>query len=442
MATPKPKKAVKSTTARVGSAGVKASLSKPVVANDKLAKRTDDPAVLRALAGDGDPRVRTAVASNSATPAAVLRVLAKDAIVGVAAAVARNANTPSGILEKLASSKEARVRLGVANNPGAPIDLLRSFLRLDEPPLKNAALENPGLPFADRLAFVESDAGRFYRYHVVADQRVPPETVAQWVRAAQFWYIEDQRLLDLVLTRPLDSPILHALVVKQVATVWGSRALNHPGVTSDMLLEIVRAGAGDMQTPRQILLHPRADHRVLAAGLANTDFTMLLDSDIADVLARELGNLDRFSGETASTPPPLVLESPVAVTLGINEDVERQLRRLSRQYAEPVSRLRVVSRKPATVGWHFPLSPAGGRHSSSLVVEGSSWAPSFVIEADDKSPTASDPGALTLSLSADAANALSGTSIRWSVQDQQFYFGSLGALEAADGVPRHVVVIP
>lgn len=426
-------------TGRVDAASTKESSS--VVANQKVAKRAVDPAVLRALAGDIDPRVRVAVASNSATPPAVLRALARDAIVDVTAAVAQNPKAPPGLLEKLASSKLARIRLRVAKNPGAPIDVLRSFLRGHEPPLKNAALQNPALPFADRLAFAESDVGRYYRYHVVADERVPPGTVAAWVRTAAQFCIEDQQLLDLVLARDYGPPILHALVVGQAGTVWGSRALGHPEVDSDMLLEI--AETLDPECWRKVIFHPRADRRVLAAGLAVVDDLLYFDdADALAALTNELGNIDRYAGAPAAAPRRLVIESLVACTVNLDESAGLQLRRLSWQYTAPVSRLRVVPTRSATAGWSLPLSPAGGRHNSLVEVEGHTWAPSFVIEADDQPPAVARPDSLTLSLSKAAADALRGTSIRWSIRDQHFYYGTLAAIEASAHVPGHVVVIP
>jgi hypothetical protein len=74
--------------------------------------------ILRLLAEDPDPRVRSMVADKRKLDQATFEVLAGDADAAVRARVARNAKAPTGVLERLAGDPEPLVRDAVAARTG------------------------------------------------------------------------------------------------------------------------------------------------------------------------------------------------------------------------------------------------------------------------------------------------------------------------------------
>ncbi len=426
--------------------GDEPALDAPARAKLRLAKRTHYPAVLRELAGDAHHRVRSAVAANTATPSATLRQLSKDTNPTVVAAVAVNPSAPARLLEALARSKHTRIAVAVARNPGAPAELLATFLDRYEPRTKNAALDNPALPFEVKLAFTSSKGGHYYRYHVVADPRVPSETVARWVAEANQCAIEDQRLLDLVLrTRELDATIHEALIFEQSCTTWGTKALEHPRVTGDMLLTLLELHPQLGEMHQTVLNHPRADGRhvrfVLDAIADDDGFTMHFEDHELAAFARELACCGEADAERA---PALVIECPTPVSLDVDERVVRQLRRLGRQCLEPTSHLRVAPESEDSTGWSAALAPViGGGWVEEVGDDAPPRRACFAVEAAPGGSGRFDPAApITLSMDEGAAQALSGARIRWSVTRQRFEYGDVEDFVARAAVPDHVVLIP
>jgi hypothetical protein len=106
--------------------------------------------VLRRLATDKSPAVRSSVAGNLSTPRFVLRALATSRLVRTRSAVAGNPSTEVGVLDALARDESAKVRGRVAGNPAAAVETLTTLAADAELEVRTAVHRNPSASYEIR----------------------------------------------------------------------------------------------------------------------------------------------------------------------------------------------------------------------------------------------------------------------------------------------------
>ena len=219
--------------------------------------------LLRRLAADSSPQVRTTVAANPRTEAAVLVALASDpeTVVATAAAgnptvpapilgrlayhgdtvgpepVARNSACPSSLLARLVSRQDASVRTltAAASHPNCPPRLAAMLASSPHLEVRRALGRNPRTPawLLERLA-VDPDA-RTRRYAVM-HRSCPVGAVVGAARA-------DDALSRLLIIRddcPAEVFLLHA--ARDTNDARMRRAALHPGCPPAALDVIARRG--------------------------------------------------------------------------------------------------------------------------------------------------------------------------------------------------------
>lgn len=113
-------------------------------------KRTSTPVsrdqILYRLTGEGDSRIRLALATNSSASPRVLSRLRNDPDVTVREAVARHPNLSQSTLRSLSRDRYAAVEAAVASNPNVDAELLRRLAASKRSDTRSAVARSPQCP--------------------------------------------------------------------------------------------------------------------------------------------------------------------------------------------------------------------------------------------------------------------------------------------------------
>lgn len=127
----------------------------------KLAKDESVPIeILRVLAKDSDPLVRSTVAQNPLLidEEDIMEHLSLDKVADVRRGLALNPHVSPGILEKLAVEVDPRIDLVIASHPNTPPEALRNLYEKNLPGTWEALAINTSTPF-DLLPLLMGSAG-------------------------------------------------------------------------------------------------------------------------------------------------------------------------------------------------------------------------------------------------------------------------------------------
>lgn len=236
--------------------------------------------LIRALANDDDPEVRTLLAANAGAPADVLSELARDPSIEVRCAVASNPSVPAEASLGLATDRVAEVRRAVAANANAASAAWVTLLEDPEREVRWSLAGNVGVS-PDVLERLASDRDRDVRLDAITNPSTPPSALEQAVASEDPYErgrvaMNPRASAEMVATlardndvgvrqvvgmygRPADSDLERLAVDPEVNVRWGlatnvtlpARLLQQ--LASDDALEVRRAVAGNRHTSSQTL---------------------------------------------------------------------------------------------------------------------------------------------------------------------------------------------
>jgi len=230
---------------------------------------------LRKLTGDISNRVRMFVARNPNTPAEALRVLIDDPDWSVRAAVAQNSNTPSTVLKELVGDDRWEVRIALTKNPKTPPDVLDVLAGSENREIRLNVARNPNTPpwTLERLASDARD-GRDEMNLIVARHRNTPPRVLRGLAGSEASAIREE-----VAENP-NAPREVIEVLARDANKWVRlRVAKNPNVPPEILAvlardrdDVVRLGvAGNPNTPTPVLEELVADEDIMVAEVARDE---------------------------------------------------------------------------------------------------------------------------------------------------------------------------